>query len=146
MSGERDTNQMIRALVITHGDIGRELVRVAEMILGPVSGLDSMSNSGMAAPDITAQIEVWLSEDSGGGAVDPAATDQKIILIDDYGGSCATSAQLACRQDPDTAIVSGVNLARLLGFVTWRDSADFDQVVAKIVQKGREAIVHVGGR
>lgn len=137
---------MIRALVITHGAIGRELVQVTKMILGPVDGLDSMTNSGMAAPDITAQIEVWLAENPDNGSSAPAPPDQRIIFIDDYGGSCATSAQLACRQDPDTAIISGVNLAMLLGFVTWRDSADFDQVVAKVVQKGREAIVHVGGR
>jgi len=137
---------MIRALVITHGDIGRELVRVTEMMLGPVSDLTAMSNSGKAAVEITAQIEDWLDGNPDGGSGDPAAGDQKLILIDDYGGSCSTSAQLACRQDPDTAIISGVNLAMLLGFVTWRDSADFDQVVAKVVQKGREAIIHVGGR
>jgi mannose/fructose-specific phosphotransferase system component IIA len=137
---------MIRALVITHGDIGRELVRVTEMILGHVAGLNAMSNSGMAAPDITAQIEAWLAGEPDDGSLAPAPPAQNIIFIDDYGGSCATSAQLACRQAPETAIISGVNLAMLLGFVTWRDFVDFDQIVAKLVQKGREAIVRVGGR
>ena len=137
---------MIRALVITHGDLGRELVRVAEMILGPVPGLTSMSNSGKAATDITAQIEAWLTDNPTDDQADPAGGHKKLILLDDYGGSCATSAQLACRQDPDSAIISGVNLAMLLGFVTWRDSADFEQLVAKVVQKGREAIIQVGGR
>jgi mannose/fructose-specific phosphotransferase system component IIA len=37
---------MIRALVLTHGGIGAELVRVTEMILGPVPGLAAMSNHG----------------------------------------------------------------------------------------------------
>ena len=137
---------MIRALVITHGDIGRELVRVTEMILGPVPGLTSMSNRGKAATDITAQIETWLIDTPAGDQADPTNPDKKLILLDDYGGSCATSAQLACRQDPDAAIISGVNLAMLLGFVTWRDAADFEQLVAKVVQKGREAIIQVGGR
>ena len=61
------------------------------------------------------------------------------VLID-------TPSFLACGPSPDTAIVSGVNLAMLLGFVTWRESGDFEELVAKIVQKGREAIVLVGGR
>ncbi len=137
---------MIKALVITHGDIGRELVRVTEMILGPIPGLKAMSNSGKAAVAITAQIKEWLAEVSVGDDGDPDETSPRLILIDDYGGSCAASAQLACGQDPDIAIISGVNLAMLLGFVTWRESGDFEELVAKIVQKGREAIVLVGGR
>lgn len=137
---------MIRALVITHGDIGRELVRVTEMILGPVPGLTAMSNAGKAATDITDMIQDWLKEPPADKPPETEQPDRKLILLDDYGGSCATSAQLACGHDPDTAIISGVNLAMLLGFVTWRQSDDFEELVAKIVQKGREAIILVGGR
>jgi mannose/fructose-specific phosphotransferase system component IIA len=137
---------MIRALVITHGDIGRELVRVTEMILGPVDVLSAMSNSGKAVTEITAEIQAWLHQAPRGGSGVPDEPDSKLIFLDDYGGSCATSAQLACGQDPSCVIVSGVNLAMLLGFVTWRDRGDFEEVVAKVVQKGREAIVQVGGR
>ena len=133
---------MIRALVITHGDIGRELVRVTEMILGPVAGLTAMSNSGKAATDITAEIEAWLADVP---VADPD-TDRKLILLDDYGGSCATSAQLACGPAAGCAIVSGVNLAMLLGFATWREAGDFEDLVARVVQKGREAIIRVGAR
>ena len=137
---------MIRALVITHGEIGRELVRVTEMILGPVPGLTSMSNSGKSAVEITTQIKEWQAEVPVAEDRDRSGVDLKLILLDDYGGSCATSAQLAGGQDSDTAIISGVNLAMLLGFVTWRDSGDFEELVAKVVQKGREAIILVGGR
>ena len=136
---------MVRALVITHGGIGEELVRVTEMILGSVPGLTAMTNSGKSAADITAQIKEWQVEVPGGEDGGASARAPKLILLDDYGGSCATSAQLACGQDPDIAIISGVNLAMVLGFVTWRDSADFEELVAKVVQKGREAIILVGG-
>ena len=136
---EGGVSPMIRGLVITHGDIGRELVRVTEMILGPVDGLTAMSNHGKSAPDITADVAAWLAE--GGG---PSA--RHLIFIDDYGGSCATCAQLACGQDAGASIVSGVNLAMLLGFVTWRESGDFDELVSKVVRKGREAIILVGRR
>ena len=137
---------MVRALVITHGRIGEELVRVTEMILGPVPGLTAMSNDGKSAVDITAQIKQWQVEVLDGDDGDDSARASRLILLDDYGGSCATSAQLAFGEDPDTAIISGVNLAMLLGFVTWRDSGDFEELVAKVVQKGREAIILVGGR
>lgn len=137
---------MIRGLVITHGDIGRELVRVTELILGPVEGLAAMSNSGKAADDITAEITAWLAEGENDGQKAGSGPNQQLILLDDYGGSCATCAQLACGPNSSTAIVSGVNLAMLLGFVTWRESGDFEHVVAKVVQKGREAILRLGVR
>jgi mannose/fructose-specific phosphotransferase system component IIA len=72
--------------------------------------------------------------------------DGEIILIDDYGGSCANAAILASGDSPQRAILSGVNLAMLLGYVTWRDRSDHAELVNKLVHKGREAITIVGGR
>lgn len=129
---------MIRALVITHGRIGEELVRVASMILGPHEGLEAMSNAHRSAQDITEAVRAWLGPAEGGS---PA-----VILVDDYGGSCATASQLACDGRADTAVVSGVNLAIVLGFLTWRDSGDFADLVNRLVAKGREAIVRLGAR
>jgi mannose/fructose-specific phosphotransferase system component IIA len=148
----------MRALVITHGGIGLELVNVVQQIMGPVPGLTAMSNRGKSAQEITALIKDWL-----GGATDAnpgeAVPDEAIpgevvfgepgkalVLIDDYGGSCATASQLACGPDPDVAIISGVNLAMLLGYVTWRETTEFKVLVRKLVEKGREAITIVGAR
>lgn len=131
---------MIRALVTTHGNIGAELARVAGLILGPVEGLSAMTNSGKSLPDLRAEIDAWLSEGAAAGATGA------IILVDDYGGSCATAAQLACGHEPLRAIISGVNLAMLLGFLTWRENDEFDELVSRLVHKGREAITLVGGR
>ena len=122
-----------RALVITHGEIAREMIHVVEMILGPIEGLDAMSNNGKSAADITREVEAWLA-DSGSA----------FVLIDDYGGSCATAARLAAREREDVAIIAGVNLAMLLGFVTWRESTEFPELVRKIIQKSREAITQIG--
>ncbi|MBE0566655.1 MAG: hypothetical protein IH621_11885 [Krumholzibacteria bacterium] len=129
---------MIRSLVITHGRIGEELVRVAGMILGPQEGLDAMSNAHRSAQDITEAVRAWLG---------PAAeSSPAVILVDDYGGSCATASQLACEGRKDVAVLSGVNLAMILGFLTWRDSSDHADLVTRLVAKGREAIVRLGTR
>lgn len=129
---------MVRALVITHGRIGEELVRVARLILGPEEGLDAMSNSGRSAPDLTAAVREWLGPE---GAGDPA-----LIFVDDYGGSCATAAQLACGDRRDTIVIGGVNLAMVLGFLTWREGSDLAELAGRLVTKGREAIVKLGAR
>lgn len=127
---------MIRALVITHGQIGFELVKVVEMILGPTEGLDATTNNGKSGDDITQEVQQWLASNEG-----PA-----LILVDDFGGSCAISAQLVCGERDDVAILCGVNLAMLLGFVTWRDNSSVPDLARQMVQKGREAIVQVGRR
>ncbi len=135
-----------RAMVITHGNIGIELKNVVEMILGPIENLDAMTNNGKSAPDITKEITTWLESyetDSDDGA-HPGC--QCLILIDDYGGSCATAAQLAAHNRPNVAVISGVNLAMILGLVTWRETSEFDELVRKVVQKGREAITLLGAR
>ena len=59
---------MIRALVITHGNIGAELVRVTGLILGPVEGLAALSNSGRSLADLRAAITAWLAEGAAAGA------------------------------------------------------------------------------
>ena len=128
---------MIQALVMTHGKIGQELVRVVEMILGPIEGLESLSNHGLGADDLRDRVSGWL----GGEQADSSGS---IIFVDDFGGSCGTAAQLCCAQRPDVAIVAGVNLAMLLGFVTWRDDSELDELVQQVVQKGRESIVRLG--
>ncbi len=127
---------MIRALVMTHGAIAAELLRVVEMILGPVAGLTALSNAGKSGADLQEDVEAWLAESDGGAG--------EIILIDDYGGSCANAAVLACGKNTERAIISGVNLAMLLGYVTWRDRADHAELASKLVHKGREAITLVG--
>lgn len=131
---------MIRALVITHGNIGAELVRVTGLILGPVEGLSALSNSGRSLADLRAGIAAWLAEGQASGATGA------LIMVDDYGGSCATASQLACGQEKGRAILSGVNLAMLLGFLTWRENDEFEELVSRLVRKGREAITVVGGR
>ncbi len=132
----------MRGLVATHGGIGAELVEVVAMIMGPGTGLESLSNHGKSAHDLTEEIVVWLQGEgeSGAGSQEPA-----IIFIDDYGGSCANAAQLACRPSDPVALVSGVNLAMLLGFATWHEELELEELVQRLVERGRTAITRLGG-
>ena len=127
---------MIKGLTVTHGGIGTELVKVVGQILGPQLDLGSLSNQGRSARDLVEQIQAWLL------VAEPH--DGVVIFVDDYGGSCASSAQLACGQNPRVVILGGINLAMLLGFATWRESLALSELAQKLVQKGREAIARIG--
>ena len=132
---------MIRALVLTHGQIGPELVRVAELIMGPVPGLAALSNQGKSAAQMIQEVSAWLTEGEGGEQADPA-----ILLVDDYGGSCANAAQAASAGRAGAIIVCGVNLAMLLGFAAWRDDNDLEELATLLIKKGRDAITQVGNQ
>ena len=129
---------MISGLVVTHGALGEELVRVVTLVLGPTEALGALSNRGLGAREVTAAIRDWLAAlpDKGAAGV--------LLFIDDFGGSCANAAQLALQGGPPAAILTGVNLAMVLDFLTWRDSLALPELARRLVEKGRQAISHLG--
>ena len=127
---------MSQALVLTHGAIGEELVRVVELILGPTGGLHADTNQGRSARQVADVVGEWLAGvEAGAGAV---------IFVDDYGGSCAAAARLGGAEAAAVPVISGVNLAMLLAYVTWRDELEGPELVLRIIDQGRKAVTVVG--
>lgn len=127
---------MIAGLVLTHGALGAEMVKVVELILGPIEGLSAASNEGLSARQTSEVVAAWL-----GGL---PAGDEAIVLIDEHGGSCATAARLGGTEEAGVPVLSGINLAMLLAFVTWRDDLPRPELVQRIVDQGRKAVAVVG--
>ena len=122
---------MIHGLVLTHGAVGEEFLRVVGQILGPEEGLRAASNRGLSLPDLTTLVADAVAEAGGEGT---------LVFIDDVAGSCATAARLAAEGGAPMRVVSGVNLAMRLDFTTWRESLDLDELARRLVEKGRSAI------
>ena len=128
---------MIQALVLTHGAIGAELVKVVELILGPTEGLRAETNQGRSAREMTAIVSDWIAE--------LGPEPRGVIFIDDYGGSCANAARLGGTEAANIPVVSGINLTMLLALVTWREELDCAELVQRIIDQGRKAVTVVGG-
>ena len=135
---------MVRVLVLTHGRLGHELVAVVEKILGPVSGIDVMSNDGRSALQLAEDVRRWLDAGAGVDASAQAAgAEAAMILIDDHGGSCATAALCAGADGSSAIVIGGLNLAMLLGLIIWRESLQPQELAERLVEKGRQAVVRV---
>ncbi len=67
-----------------------------------------------------------------------------MIFVDDYGGSCAAAARLGGAEAAAVPVISGVNLAMLLAYVTWRDELEGSELVQRIIDQGRKAVTVVG--
>ena len=121
---------MVNAVLVTHGLLGAELVKTAEEILGPQTGIGVVSNSGVSLDRLSEHVGQLLSEDN----------QPVVLLVDLIGGSCSHAAQEIQRLHPNAAIVSGVNLPILLEFIAHRDRLSFDDLIIRLCQKGKDGI------
>lgn len=93
-----------KIIVLTHGKFGEELLRSAEMIIGPLSNVYSFSlMPEMSAESYREEVRSQLSQLSG----------EIISLVDLFGGTPCNTAMYLSREFPMT-ILSGVNLPMLL--------------------------------
>ncbi len=122
---------MIKSVIITHGNLGRELVQVAERILDRRLDIDSIAFDWQGdGSTMIAQLEEFIAARRGSPVV---------IFTDMFGGS---PSNISTRfVGPDIEVISGINLPGLLKFFccTGQDG-DFRQVIQKVEQEAREGI------
>jgi PTS system mannose-specific IIA component len=115
----------IKGLIITHGNLGHELVAVAEKILRENSDIDCVAldweEDGSA---IFTKIEKYLKH----------ITDRGVLVFTDmFGGSPANVCFKFHSQNIE--IITGINLPGLLKFITYQHKIDDLQELAQTVKK-----------
>jgi PTS system mannose-specific IIA component len=122
---------MIKSVIITHGNLGRELIQVAERILDRKLDIESIAFDwqGDGSVMIT-QLEEFIARSRGSKAV---------IFTDMFGGS---PSNISTRfVGPDVEVISGINLPGLLKFFCCEEyNGNFHQVVKKVEQEAKEGI------
>jgi PTS system mannose-specific IIA component len=110
--------QPVFGILITHFDIGRELLRAAESIVSPQDNIVVLSNQGMGFDGLQQQIRSTIPDDM-----------DVIVMVDNFGGSTHIAARAVCESNKRIALICGVNLPMLLSFITKRDQLDFSKLV-----------------
>ena len=106
---------MIGVLVITHGNLGSELIKSAEMIKGPQPGLHSVSiNSEKGVEDIKKEIT---------GAIKKADSGDGILILTDLFGGTPSNISLSFMREGKVEVVTGVNLPMLLKLEIRKDKS-----------------------
>jgi PTS system mannose-specific IIA component len=97
---------MVGVLVITHGDLGQELIKAAELIKGKYDGVLPVSvDSNKGVEDIKKEITTAIKKVDKGDGV--------LILTDLFGGTPSNIA-LSFLKEGKIEVVTGVNLPMLL--------------------------------
>lgn len=120
----------MRGLVVTHGDLGRELLASASLVIAPRASLEVLSNDGRSGRQLREAIESWLASVDG-----PA-----LIMVDEAAGSCGTAAGLAASGREDCWVLAGVNLAMVVTYLGRGDELPGTELVEKLLQRAREAV------
>ena len=117
---------MIKAFIITHGDLGKELIAVAEEILEQETGIDCISfdwkENGTKAVN---KVEHYLKQNQ---------QSDIIIFTDMFGGSPSNICFKFHKKNVE--IITGINLPGLLKFLTYRDKKMSFEKLVKEVKKG----------
>lgn len=132
---------MIGILIVAHGSLADSYVECAIHVLGNrPPALATLDFTGHADPDERQKVlrarldELSARHDQPGDGI--------LVLTDLYG---ATPSNTLCRVlDPGHIEgVSGVNLPMLLKAINYRDTLTLKELVARIVEGGRDSIQHI---
>ncbi|MCP4148947.1 MAG: hypothetical protein GY757_14465 [bacterium] len=118
---------MIKGLIITHGNLGKELISVAEGILEEKVNLDYLDldwkEDGSTIMD---HFEKYLKKNK----------NKNIIVFTDMFGGSPTNICFKHMKKTNMEIITGINLPGILKFLTYRNkNKNFNEIVT-IVKKG----------
>jgi len=130
---------MTGIVVVTHGQLARELVSAAEMIIGEIPNVTAVSIGWHESPDdALREIEDAIKRaDSGKGTV---------VLTDMFGGT-PSNLSLTFLEKGRVEVVTGVNLPMLIRLASLREEEDGDdllELAAEGAREGKDSIYLAG--
>ena len=104
---------MIGVLIITHGNLGHELLKAAEMIKGDMQGIIPVSlDANTGVEDIKKEIT---------SAIKKADSGEGVLIMTDLFGGTPSNISLSFLNEKKVEVVTGVNLPMLLKISDLRD-------------------------
>lgn len=127
---------MIGIVIVTHCNLGQELIRSAEFIVGKLTRTRAVSlNPEEQDEDLRRKIAEAIEKVDNGEGV--------IILTDMFGGT-PSNISLSFLSDGKVEVVTGVNLPMLIGMTSKREGQPLNQAAQEIKNSGLRSIALAG--
>lgn len=127
---------MIGIVIVTHCNLGLELIRSAEFIVGKLTRTRAVSlNPGEQDEDLRRKIAEAIEQVDNGEGV--------IVLTDMFGGT-PSNISLSFLSDGKVEVVTGVNLPMLIGMTSKREGLTLNQAAQEIKNSGLRSIALAG--
>ena len=126
---------MIGGIIITHGNLGESLLRVASEILGKKVSLHVISIEWKdGARGIEDKVDL-IKE-----AIDKEDKGKGVVVFTDIFGGTPTNICVSLMEDENVEIITGVNLPLLLKFLSERERMSLGELSMALVERGKESI------
>ena len=127
---------MVGLLVVTHCDLGRELLNAAELIVGSIEGADAISITETTGSEkMRKTIEGKIQALNSGKGV--------LILTDMFGGT-PSNLSLSFLKPQSVEVLTGVNLPMIIAIVQNRKNTNLNDLAEKAQEAGRIGISLAG--
>ncbi|MBB4657961.1 PTS sugar transporter subunit IIA [Parvularcula dongshanensis] len=125
---------MIGIVVVSHGNLARELIAAAEHVVGPQPGMEAVC---IGPDDDMEQRRADISE----AARRVGGEDGAVILTDMFGGTPSNLA-IAVMEKARSEVIAGVNLPMLIRVApeSFRRTADVQAAAAAAHEAGRKYV------
>jgi PTS system mannose-specific IIA component len=123
---------MVGLVLVCHGDMGSELLKAAEMIVGRVEAALSVSVRQESAPE-TLRDEVQ-------DAIKKVDRKNGVMVFTDMFGGTPSNISLAFLGET-VEVVTGVNLSMLIKFANHRDDKTIPELARLVQEAGQKSIV-----
>jgi PTS system mannose-specific IIA component len=123
-------------VVVCHEDMAAELIKAAEMIVGKIEGVETVSVKQDSAPE--------MLRDRIQAAVKQVDQKQGVMLFTDMFGGTPSNIALAFLGN-SVEVVSGVNLSMIIKFANHRDEKPLSEL-AKLVQEAAQKSIVIASQ
>lgn len=123
---------MIALLIVTHGNLGVEMLKAAVMIKGEITNCTALSvDQTMGLPEITKELVTDIKKYDRG---------QGVMIFTDLFGGTPSNISLSYLKEGRVEVITGVNLPMLLKFIEIRDKEPLKIAAPLVADYGRKNI------
>ena len=127
---------MIGLIIVTHCDLGRELLNAAKFIVGRIDGAETIAiNQNSDSRELLKAIEKKIAALNQGEGV--------LILTDMFGGT-PSNLSLSFLKEEKVEVLTGVNLPMLIATVQNRTRLSLSELAEKAQEAGKMGISLAG--
>jgi len=123
---------MVGLVIVCHGNLGAELIKVAEVIVG---GLDKVQ-----AVSIGSVVDVDTARDEIASAIKRLDTSDGVLVLTDMFGGTPSNLSLSFL-DENVEVLTGVNLPMIVKFANHRKDKGLKDVVQIVKEGGLKSII-----
>lgn len=123
---------MVGIIIVTHGQLARELILITEFITGKVVGIEAVTTDPKMSVD---EIKEGISR-----AVKKVDRGKGVLILTDMFGGTPSNISLSFLEEKKVEILSGVNLPMLLKLSTYQGSKSLSELADFIKSYGQKNI------